>query len=66
MFKSAHAKVAAFTKNRSRQTDDAFFHDLGLSHNEPAALIALAIRRAVATAGLVDPTSVPTIAPIMN
>jgi len=55
MFKSAHAKVAKFRRNRSRQTDDDFLREVGVPSEAPASRIALAVRRAVATAGLVDP-----------
>ena len=55
MFKSAHAKVAAFRKTRGRQSNDDFLREVGASNDAHASHVALAVRRAVATAGLVDP-----------
>jgi len=55
MFKSAHTKVTAFRQNRSRQTDEEFLRDVGASHDASASQIALAVRRAVANTGLIDP-----------
>ncbi len=55
IFKTAHDKVDEFRKGRTRQPDDAFLVDCGLTRNTEAAEVALAVRRAVAGVGLVDP-----------
>lgn len=44
-----------FRNGRSRQSDDDFLRDCGLEPGRPEASIAIAVRRAVAGVGLVDP-----------
>jgi hypothetical protein len=55
VFKPAHCKVDEFRAGRTRQPDDEFLRDCGLGPGTAAADIALAVRRAVAGVGLVDP-----------
>jgi hypothetical protein len=54
-FKTAHWKVDDFRRGRTRQPDHEFLADCGLEPGTEAARIALAVRRAVAGIGLVDP-----------
>lgn len=54
IFKTAHGKVETFRKGRVRQTDDDFLVQCGLSKSEWRE-DALAVRRAVAHLGLIDP-----------
>ena len=53
--KGSHAKVAAFKKGRERQSDGDFLRDLGITDDGEEREVALAVRRAVANVGLVDP-----------
>jgi acyl carrier protein len=53
--KSSRAKVADFTKVRERQSDQEFLRDLNIGNDPPAREVALAVRRAVAIVGQVDP-----------
>lgn len=53
--KGSHAKVAAFKKGRERQSDEDFLRDLGIGDNAEDREVALAMRRAVANVGLIDP-----------
>jgi hypothetical protein len=55
VFKTAHWKVADFREGRTRQPDHAFLADCGVEPETEAARIAIAVRRAVAGVGLVDP-----------
>jgi hypothetical protein len=55
VFKPAHCKVADFRRGRTRQPDDEFLADCGVAPGTEPARIALAVRRAVAATGLVDP-----------
>jgi acyl carrier protein len=55
LFKTAHMKVAEFRAGRTRQPDDQFVADCGLAPRSEAARVALAVRRAVASIGLIDP-----------
>jgi acyl carrier protein len=55
VFKPAHSKVDDFREGRTRQPDDDFLRDCGFESGTEAADIALAVRRAVAGVGLVDP-----------
>jgi hypothetical protein len=55
IFKTAHVKVAEFRKGRTRQADEQFVADCGLPAEAEAARVALAVRRAVASVGLIDP-----------
>lgn len=55
VFKPAHSKVDEFRAGRTRQPDDEFLRECGLEPSTAAAEIALAVRRAVAAVGLVDP-----------
>lgn len=48
-------QVAAFCKDRTRQTDEQFVADCGLPNDAEAVRIAIAVRRAVADVGAVDP-----------
>jgi hypothetical protein len=48
-------QVAAFCKDRSRQSDDQFLEACELPPDPEAARVALAVRRAVANIGKVDP-----------
>jgi acyl carrier protein len=52
--KTDRAKVADFRKARSRQTDEEFLAQCGLSDTPQARRVALAVRRAAANVGLVD------------
>jgi hypothetical protein len=47
--------VADFRKGRSRQPDNEFLADCGVEPETETDRIALAVRRAVASIGLVDP-----------
>ena len=53
--RGSHAKVARFKKGRARQSDDDFLRDLGVGDDAEAREVALAVRRAVASVGVVDP-----------
>ena len=53
--KSSHAKVAHFKKGRTRLPDEEFLRELGIGDNAQDREVALAVRRAVANVGLVDP-----------
>ena len=55
LFRSAHEKVARFREGRSRQPDAEFVAECGLADNSEAFEIAVAVRRAIAGVGLVDP-----------
>ena len=55
VFKPAHLKVDDFRTGRTRQPDDEFLADCGVQPGTETARIALAVRRAVAWVGLVDP-----------
>jgi hypothetical protein len=55
VFKTAHCKVDDFRKGRTRQPDHEFLADCGVEPGTEMARIALAVRRAVAGIGLVDP-----------
>jgi hypothetical protein len=55
VFKPAHSKVDEFRAGRTRQPDDEFLRECGLEPSTATAEIALAVRRAVAAVGLVDP-----------
>ncbi len=55
VFKPAHVKVDDFRRGRTRQPDDEFLADCGVQPGTETARIALAVRRAVAFIGLVDP-----------
>lgn len=55
VFKPAHWKVNDFRQGRTRQPDREFLADCGVEPGTEAARIALAVRRAVAGIGLVDP-----------
>ncbi len=54
-FWSAERKVAVFCVGRSRQPDDPFIAECGLPSDAEAARIAVAVRRAVADIGSIDP-----------
>ncbi len=53
--KGSHRKVADFRRGRERQSDDAYLADLGIADQPLEREVALAVRRAVANVGLVDP-----------
>ena len=53
--KGSHAKVADFKKGRERQSDEDFLRDLGFGDSAEEREVALAVRRAVANVGLIDP-----------
>ena len=55
VFKTAHCKVNDFRRGRTRQPDHEFLADCGVEPGTEMARIALAVRRAVAGIGLVDP-----------
>src|SRR3981081_4388208 len=55
IFKTAHCKVYDFCEGRTRQANEEFLADCGIEPGAEAARIALAVRRAVAGIGLVDP-----------
>ncbi len=55
VFKPAHAKVAEFCEGRTRLPDEDFLSACGGAVETEAARVALAVRRAVAAVGLVDP-----------
>ncbi len=55
IFKTAHAKVADFRAGRSRQPDEQFVAECALPDDPEASRIAVGVRRAVASVGLVDP-----------
>ena len=55
VFKTAHAKVHDFRTGRARQPDDGFLRDCGIEPGTETARVAVAVRRAVAEVGLVDP-----------
>ncbi len=55
LFKTAHQKVDTFCNGRTRQPDELFIQDCDLPEDEDAERVALAVRRAVARVGLVDP-----------
>ena len=55
IFKTAHAKVADFRAGRIRQPDEQFVADCSLPDDPEAARVAVGVRRAVASVGLVDP-----------
>jgi acyl carrier protein len=55
IFKTAHVKVWDFRDGRTRQPDEQFIIECGLPAEPDAGRIALAVRRAVANIGLVDP-----------
>jgi acyl carrier protein len=55
VFRTANQKVAAFCEGRSRQADEEFTADCGLPAEPLAARVAVAVRRAVANIGSVDP-----------
>ena len=55
VFKPAHSKVDDFREGRTRQSDNDFLADCGLTPGTEAAKVALAVRRAVAGVGLIDP-----------
>jgi hypothetical protein len=61
VFKTAHCKVEDFRKGRTRQPDDEFLADCGVGPGTETARIALAVRRAVAGIGLVDPLFVRAV-----
>jgi hypothetical protein len=61
VFKAAHCKVDDFRKGRTRQPDDEFLADCGVEAGTEMARIALAVRRAVAGIGLVDPLFVRAV-----
>lgn len=52
---TTHDKVDTFRAGRVRQSDPEFLADCGLPDRPDAAATALAVRRAVAGVGLVDP-----------
>ena len=55
IFKTAHEKVADFREGRTRQPDEQFVTECELPDDPDAARIAIGIRRAVASVGLIDP-----------
>jgi hypothetical protein len=55
VFKPAHCKVSDFRKGRTRQPDDEFLSECGVVPGTEASRVTLAVRRAVAGIGLVDP-----------
>jgi acyl carrier protein len=55
LLKSSHAKVAEFKKGRDRQSDEEFLRELGVGDGAEEREVALAVRRAIASVGLVDP-----------
>ena len=61
MFKTAHCKVHDFREGRPRQPDHEFLADCGVEPGTEMARIALAVRRAVAGIGLVDPLFVRAV-----
>ena len=54
-FKPVHCKVEDFCRGRARQPDNEFLADCGIEAGGEAARVALAVRRAVAWIGVVDP-----------
>jgi acyl carrier protein len=54
-FRTARQKIALFCAGRSRQPDDQFAAECGLPTDAEAARIAVAVRRAVADIGSIDP-----------
>ena len=55
IFKTTHSKVADFPAGRVRQPDEPFLAECDLPDDPEAARIALGVRRAVASVGLVAP-----------
>jgi acyl carrier protein len=55
IFRSAEQKVAFFCKDRSPQSDEQFLTECGLPADPEADRVALAVRRAVANLGSIDP-----------
>jgi acyl carrier protein len=53
--KGSRDKVADFKKGRERQSDEDFLRDLGMLDSAEEREVALAVRRAVANVGLIDP-----------
>lgn len=53
--KDTHTKVREFKKGRERQSDEAFLRDLGIGDRADEREVALGVRRAVASVGLIDP-----------
>lgn len=54
-FRTAHDKVDEFRAQRSRQPDPEFLAECDLPDGPEAVRVALAVRRAVGSVGLVDP-----------
>jgi acyl carrier protein len=54
-------KVNEFREGRWRQSDEQFVADCGLPPDSAAALVALAVRRTVASIGLIDPQYIRAI-----
>jgi acyl carrier protein len=54
-FRTTNQKIALFCKGRSKQPDDQFIAECGLPPGPEAARIAMAVRRAVADIGSIDP-----------
>jgi hypothetical protein len=56
LFPSAEQKVAFFCKDRAPQSDEQFLAECHLPADPEADRVALAVRRAVANMGSIDPT----------
>jgi acyl carrier protein len=56
VFRSAEQKVAFFCKDRAPQSDEQFLTECGLPSEPEADRVALAVRRAMAKLGSIDPT----------
>jgi hypothetical protein len=54
-FRTTNQKIARFCEGRSKQPDDQFIAECGLPPDPEAARIAVAVRRAVADIGSIDP-----------
>src|SRR5262245_9707082 len=59
--KTAHCRVDDFRRGRTRQPDQEFLADCGVEPGTETARIVLAVRRAVAGIGLVDPLFVRAV-----
>ena len=55
LFRTSHGKVDEFCAGRRRQADADFVRDCGMDGKDDGARVAVAVRRAAARVGLVDP-----------
>lgn len=55
VFRTAHCKVDEFRSDRARQPDETFVAECEVPIDADSAHIVVAVRRAVASVGLIDP-----------